>query len=79
MGKTEKHIIMDLTSALLGKEYEIRDISLNDRELEGFLFSLGCYKGEGITVISRRKKDCIVSIKDGRYSIDGALAQAIKI
>lgn len=68
---------MDLTTAQEGKEYIIQRIETNDEELNAFLFSLGCYSGEPITVISRRKGSCTVSIKDGRYNIDKQLAQAI--
>ncbi len=70
---------MDLTTAVEGKEYIIKDIFTNDDELDDFLFSLGCYSGEPITVVSRKKKTCVVSIKDSRYSIDNALAAAIKV
>ena len=68
---------MDLTSALEGKEYIIQRIETDDEELDSFLFSLGCYSGEPITVVSRRKGSCVVSIKDGRYNIDDQLASAI--
>lgn len=70
---------MDLTTAVEGKEYIIKDIFTNDDELDDFLFSLGCYSGEPITVVSRKKKTCVVSVKDSRYSIDNALAAAIKV
>lgn len=70
---------MNLTTAVEGKEYIIKDIVTNDEELDEFLFSLGCYSGEPITVVSRKKKTCVVSIKDSRYSIDNALAAAIKV
>ena len=70
---------MNLTNAELRKEYMIADIATEDEELDAFLFSLGCYSGEAITVISHKKGGCIVSIKDGRYSIDNQLAEAIKI
>ncbi len=70
---------MTLNHAELGKEYIIRAIETDDEELDSFLFSLGCYSGEPITVISRRKGSCVVSIKDGRYSIDLQLADAILI
>ena len=70
---------MDLTQAVEGKEYIIRDIVTNDEEMDAFLFSLGCYSGEPITVISHRKGGCVVSIKDGRYNIDKQLAAAILI
>ena len=68
---------MDLSLAEIGKEYIIKDIITNDEELNTFLFSLGCYSGEPITVISYRRGGCIVAIKDGRYSIDLELAKAI--
>ena len=70
---------MNLTNAQEGKEYIIESITTNDEELDAFLFSLGCYSGEPITVISRKRGTCIVSIKDGRYVIDNDLAEAITI
>ena len=70
---------MNLTKAQEGKEYIIQRIETDDEELDAFLFSLGCYSGEPITVIAHLKHNCIVSIKDGRYSIDRALAEAICI
>ena len=70
---------MNLRSASEGSEYVIEKINSGDDELNSFLFSLGCYSGEPITVISRLKKTCVVSIKDGRYSIDRDLAEAILI
>ena len=70
---------MNLKQAMEGKEYIVRAIETNDEELNAFLFSLGCYSGEPITVISHRAGGCIVSIKDGRYSIDGQLAESILI
>ena len=70
---------MSLINADLGKEYIIRSIKTNDEELNAFLFTLGCYSGEPVTVISRRRGGCTVSIKDGRYSIDNALAEAIAV
>ena len=70
---------MSLRNADLGKEYIIRAIETNDEELNAFLFSLGCYSGEPVTVISRRRGGCTVSIKDARYNIDNALAAAIAV
>ena len=64
---------MTLKNAEEGREYTIRDIATEDEELNAFLFSLGCYSGEAITVVSRLKNSCVVSIKDGRYSIDIAV------
>ena len=68
---------MTLNNAQEGREYIIQRIETDDEELDAFLFSLGCYSGEPITVISRRRGGCTVSIKDGRYNIDDQLAQAI--
>ena len=68
---------MNLTNAQEGKEYIVKSIDTDDEELNAFLFSLGCYNGEPITVVSRRRGGCTVSIKDGRYNIDNQLAEAI--
>ena len=68
---------MNLTQIEEGKEYIIEDIYTDDEELNAFLFSLGCYSGEAITVVSRRRGGMVVSIKDGRYNIDTQLAEAI--
>ena len=70
---------MNLKTALEGKEYMIRRIETDDEELDGFLFSLGCYSGEPVTVVSRRRKTCVISVKDGRYCIDDQLASAIVV
>ena len=68
---------MNLTKAQEGVEYVIKQIETDDEELNSFLFTLGCYAGEPITVVSRLKGGCVVSIKDGRYNIDNQLAEAI--
>lgn len=70
---------MTLLQAVEGREYKIIEIETDDEELNAFLFSLGCYSGEPITVVSRQKSSCVVSIKDGRYNIDNQLAEAIII
>jgi ferrous iron transport protein A len=70
---------MTLLEALEGQEYIIQDIDTDDEELNAFLFTLGCYSGEPITVVSRKKNNCVVSIKDARYNIDNQLAEAIII
>ena len=72
-------ILMTLNEAEIGLEYIVKELRTGDEELDAFLFSLGCYVGETVTVVSRRKKTLVVSIKDGRYSIDDQLAQAILI
>jgi ferrous iron transport protein A len=75
----EKVGTMTLRDAETGKEYIIREIATDDEELNAFLFSLGCYSGEPITVVSRKRSNCVVAIKDGRYNIDNQLADAILI
>ena len=70
---------INLMNAAEGREWIIRDIETKDEELNALLFSLGCYTGEPITVVSRRKNNCVVSIKDGRYNIDNQLAAAILV
>lgn len=68
---------MNLTEVTEGNEYIIKNIVTDDEELDAFLFSLGCYSGEPITVVSRIKGGCVVSVKDSRYNIDNQLAEAI--
>lgn len=68
---------MTLLDAEIGKEYIVKMIDSDDEDLDAFLFSLGCYSGEPITVVSRKWNGCVVSIKDGRYNIDKQLAKAI--
>ena len=70
---------MTLREAQLGKEYTVQTVETGDAELNTFLFSLGCYSGEAITVVSRRRSSCTVAIKDGRYCIDSQLAAAITL
>ena len=70
---------LNLTIAEEGKEYIVRQLNTDDEEMDAFLFSLGCYSGEPITVISHLRGGCVVSIKDGRYTMDKQLAAAIEI
>ena len=70
---------MTLLDAHNGKEYIVTRINTEDDALDSFLFSLGCYSGEPITVVSRRRNNCTIAVKDGRYSIDNQLAAAIMI
>ena len=70
---------MSLLAAQNGVEYTINTIVTDDEEMDAFLFSLGCYSGEPITVVRRVKGGCVVSIKDGRYTIDDLLAEAIVV
>ena len=70
---------MNLTEVQTGEEYIIKEICTDDEELNDFLFTLGCYSGEPITVISFSKSGCVVAIKDARYNIDYQLAEAIVV
>ena len=70
---------MNLAEAIVGAAYIVKDIVTEDEELESFLFSLGCYSGEPITVVARKRGGCVVSIKDARYNIDNDLASAILV
>lgn len=70
---------MNLLDGNTGEEYIIKSIQTEDEELDAFLFSLGCYSGEPITMVRRMKGGCVVSIKDGRYTIDNDLAEAIMV
>ena len=70
---------MNLRDAVEGQEYVILSIETDDEELDAFLFSLGCYAGEPITVVAHKKGGCVVAIKDSRYNIDSQLAEAIII
>ena len=70
---------MTLLDAEPGQTYIIKDINTDDDEMNSFLFRLGCYQGEPITLISKKKKSCIVVIKDGRYNFDKMLSEAIII
>lgn len=70
---------MNLRDAVEGTEYIIKEILSDDEELNAFLFSLGCYAGEPITVVSHLRSGCVVAIKDGRYTLDKELASLIMI
>ena len=70
---------MTLLDAQAGEEYIVKEIETDDEELDAFLFSLGCYSGEPITVVARKRGGCVVSIKDARYNIDNDLASAILV
>ena len=68
-----------MVDAIEGEEYKIKNIDTQDDELKSFLFTLGCYEGESITVVSHLKGGCTISVKDGRYNIDKGLAKIIYI
>ena len=70
---------MNLLEADVGKTYIVKEINTDDDEMTAFLFRLGCYSGEPITLISKKKKGCVVAIKDGRYSLDKLLAAAVEL
>ena len=68
---------LNLLDAVPGVTYNIKEINTEDEDMNAFLFRLGCYTGEPVTLISKKKKNCIVVIKDGRYNLDNLLAEAI--
>ena len=70
---------MNLLEAEEGKTYIVSEINTNDDEMTAFLFRLGCYEGEPVTLISKKRKGCVVAIKDGRYSLDKQLASAVLV
>ena len=70
---------MTLLDAEIGRTYIVKEIDTDDEAMNAFLFRLGCYSGEPITLISKKRKSCVVVIKDGRYNIDNMLAQAIVV
>jgi len=70
---------MNLRYAEEGKAYIVKRIETDDEELDAFLFSLGLYSGEPVTVVSRRRGSCTLAIKDGRYNVDEQLAEAIVV
>ena len=70
---------MNLLEADVGKTYTVKEINTDDDELTAFLFRLGCYSGEPVTLISKKRKGCVVAIKDGRYSFDKLLASAVTL
>ena len=77
--KLERTNHMNLTNAEIGKEYIIQSIDTQDDELNSFLFTLGCYSGQAITVLANKKNGIVISIKDSRYNIDLNLANLISI
>lgn len=70
---------MTLDNAEILKEYTIKNIETSDDELKAFLFSLGCYEGEIISIISKKKKNLVLAIKDAKYNIDIDLAKTITV
>lgn len=71
--------IMKLINGLEGKEYIIKKVETEDEEIKSFLFTLGCYEGEPVTIISHLKGGCVISLKDSRYNIDNGLAEIINV
>ena len=75
----EDKFLKKLSEADINVAYVIQDIVTEDEEMKNFLFSLGCFKGEPVTIISILAENFVIAIKDGRYSIDSDLAEAIII
>ena len=72
-------MVMTLLEGNIGETYTIKDINTTDEDMNAFLFRLGCYSGEPIIMVSKKRKSCVVVIKDGRYNIDNMLAEAVVI
>ncbi len=73
-------MIKTLVQGELNVEYVVKSIeTVGDEEMEKFLFSLGCYEGQKVTIVSKLNKNFVITIKDARYSIDESLANAILI
>ena len=70
---------LDLTNADLNTPYTIKRINAREEGMKEFLFALGCYEGEKVTVISVLAQNIVIHVKDARYSIDEDLARAILI
>jgi ferrous iron transport protein A len=70
-------VVTNLSQAEINRQYMIKEVKTDDTELKDFLFTLGCYEGEEVTVISILAENYVITVKDARYSIDKELAEAI--
>ena len=70
---------MLLTQANENTTHIISGIETEDEDMKAFLFSLGCYKGQEISLITKKKHSLVISLKEARYNIDTCLGEAIKI
>lgn len=70
---------MNLSEARIREDVIVKNIATEDEELKSFLFSLGCYSGESVTIVSKKRSNYVLSIKDARYNIDEDLARAIEV
>jgi len=68
---------MNISNCELHTEYIIASIIATEADMKDFLFTLGCYPGETVVLISRLPSMYVVAIKNSRYSIDDDLARAI--
>lgn len=75
----EKLIASNLAEGKMNVSYIIESIDTDNAEIKDFLFTLGCYEGEKVTIISKLAENYVISVKDSRYSIDKDLAKVIKI
>ncbi|MDW7685284.1 MAG: FeoA family protein [Bacillota bacterium] len=69
----------NLTHADINLPYVIKGIDAHDEGTKDFLFTLGCFEGEKVTVITVLADNYIINLKNARYSIDKGLAKAILI
>ena len=70
-------MMSNLTKVKLNTKQIIKLIQTHDTAMRDFLFTLGCYEGQTIIVISKLSSTYVVNINDARYSIDDELAKAI--
>lgn len=67
---------MQLSQATVGQTYKVNRIEGKEK-VQKFLFTLGCFEGEEITLISKLAGNYIVNIKDSRYALDEKMARTI--
>lgn len=70
---------MLLSQGAANESYKVSDIQVTDEAMGDFLFSLGCYPGEKVTLLSKLRSNFVIHVKNARYSIDQDLAQSIVV
>jgi len=69
---------MLLSKAKIGQTFNIKQVEGKEK-VKKFLFTLGCFEGEEITLISKLAGNYVVNIKDSRYALDENMAKSIVI
>ncbi|WP_379137441.1 ferrous iron transport protein A [Paenibacillus sp. sgz500958] len=67
---------MLLSKAKIGQTFNIKSVEGKEK-VKKFLFTLGCFEGAEITLISILAGNYVVNIKDSRYAIDENMAKSI--